>query len=158
NGGVLPLRLNPGDNLVVAGPRAADANACCVWTSYFHQEYGSLSILDAIRARAATAGVNVYQDTGPAPKLAPLPVPQPPYPPAPTRPQPRPSLPAARLALIQNFHNQGVPVVVLLVLPRPYVISDWNGIADAIVVTYRGGEEMGPAVASLLFGDYTPRG
>ena len=25
-------------------------------------------------------------------------------------------------------------------------------------MTYRGGEEMGPAAASLLFGDYTPRG
>ncbi|MFD0632120.1 glycoside hydrolase family 3 C-terminal domain-containing protein [Catenulispora yoronensis] len=49
-------------------------------------------------------------------------------------------------------------MVVLLVLPRPYVISDWSGIADAIVVTYRGGEEMGPAAASLLFGDYTPSG
>ncbi|GAB3887709.1 hypothetical protein GCM10027612_26990 [Microbispora bryophytorum subsp. camponoti] len=26
------------------------------------------------------------------------------------------------------------------------------------MVTYRGGEEVGPATASLLFGDYTPRG
>jgi beta-glucosidase len=26
------------------------------------------------------------------------------------------------------------------------------------VVTYRGGEEMGPALAGLLFGDYQPRG
>jgi hypothetical protein len=38
------------------------------------------------------------------------------------------------------------------------VISDWNNLADAIVVTYRGGEEVGPATASLLFGDYTPHG
>jgi hypothetical protein len=49
-------------------------------------------------------------------------------------------------------------VVVLLVLPRPYVISDWNTLADAIVVTYRSGEEMGPAAAGLLFGDYQPSG
>src|SRR4029079_19205681 len=41
NDGVLPVRLNPGDNLVVAGPRATDGNACCIWTSFFHQEYGS---------------------------------------------------------------------------------------------------------------------
>ena len=53
NDGVLPMRLNPGDNIVVAGPRATDPNACCIWTSYFHQEYGSLNIIDAIRARAA---------------------------------------------------------------------------------------------------------
>jgi hypothetical protein len=70
----------------------------------------------------------------------------------------QPFLPADQLAVIQNFRNQGIPVVVLLVLPRPYVITDWNNLANAIVVTYRGGEEMGPAAASLLFGDYTPRG
>jgi beta-glucosidase-like glycosyl hydrolase len=51
NDGVLPMRLSAGDNIVVAGPRATDPLSCCIWTSYFHQEYGSLNILDAIRAR-----------------------------------------------------------------------------------------------------------
>ncbi|MBS2963050.1 glycoside hydrolase family 3 C-terminal domain-containing protein [Actinocrinis puniceicyclus] len=31
-------------------------------------------------------------------------------------------------------------------------------MADAIVVTYRGGEQMCPAAAGLLFGDYAPTG
>ncbi len=158
NDGLLPLRLSAGDNIVVAGPRATDSNACCIWTSYFHQEYGSRNILDAIKARAATAGVNVYQDTGPSPKLAVVAVGEASYTHATNWVKEQPYLPADQLAIIQNFRNQGVPVVVLLVLPRPYVISDWNGLANAIVVTYRGGEEMGPAAASLLFGDYTPRG
>jgi hypothetical protein len=47
---------------------------------------------------------------------------------------------------------------VLLVMPRPYVISEWHELSSALVVTYRGGEEMGPAAAGLLFGDYQPRG
>ncbi|WP_394838026.1 discoidin domain-containing protein [Pendulispora rubella] len=158
NDGVLPLRLAAGDNIVVAGPRAADGNACCIWTSYFHQEYGSLTIFDAIKTRAARAGVNVYQDTGPSPKLAVVAVGEASYTHATNWVKEQPYLPAEQLAVIQNFRNQGVPVVVLLVLPRPYVISDWQGLASAIVVTYRGGEEMGPAAASLLFGDYTPRG
>ncbi|TDV40987.1 discoidin domain-containing protein [Actinophytocola oryzae] len=158
NDGVLPMRLNRGDNIVVAGPRAADGLACCIWTSYFHQEYGSQTILDAIRSRAATAGVNVYQDTGPAPKLAVVAVGEPSYTHATSWVKEQPYLPADQLAVIQNFRNQGIPVVVLLVLPRPYVITEWNGLANAIVVTYRGGEEMGPAAAGLLFGDYQPRG
>jgi hypothetical protein len=70
----------------------------------------------------------------------------------------QPYLPADQLALIQSFKSQGIPVVVLLTMARPYVISEWNTLADAIVVNYRGGEEVGPAAASLLFGDYTPRG
>ncbi|MCO5996356.1 discoidin domain-containing protein [Actinoallomurus rhizosphaericola] len=158
NDGVLPIKLKAGDNLVVAGPRATDGAACCVWTSYFHQNYGSLDILDAIKARAAKAGVNVYQDTGPSPKLAVVAVGEPSYTHATAWTKEQPYLPADQLAIIQNFHDQGIPVVVVMDLPRPTVISEWNGIADAIVMTYRGGEEVGPATASLLFGDYTPHG
>jgi hypothetical protein len=158
NDGVLPLRLAPGDNIVVAGPRATDSASCCVWTSYFHQEYGSRNILDAIRARAATAGVNVHQDTGPAPKLAVVAVGEPSYTHATSWVKEQPYLPADQLAVIQNFRRQGIPVVVALVMPRPYVITEWHDLASAIVVTYRGGEEMGPALASLLFGDYAPSG
>jgi len=158
NDGVLPIRLNAGDNIVVAGPRAADGGACCVWTSYFHTEYGSQNFIDAIRARASQAGVNVYQDTGPSPKLAVVAVGEASYTHGTNWVKEQPYLPADQRAIIQNFRNQGIPVVVLLVMPRPYVITDWNGIANAIVVTYRGGEQMGPATASLLFGDYTPRG
>jgi beta-glucosidase len=158
NDGVLPVRLAAGDNIVVAGPRATDGLACCIWTSYFHQEYGSRTILDAIRARALNASVNVFQDSGPAPKLAIVAVGEASYTHGTNWVKEQPYLPADQLAIIQNFRNQGIPVVVLLVLPRPYVITDWHGIANAVVVTYRGGEEMGPAAASLLFGDYTPRG
>lgn len=158
NNGVLPIRLNRGDNIVVAGPRAADGLACCVWTSYFHQEYGSRTILEAIRDRATTAGVNVYQDTGPAPKLAVVAVGEASYTHGTNWVKEQPYLPPDQLAVIQNFRNQGIPVVVLLVLPRPYVITEWHDLASAIVITYRGGEEMGPAAASLLFGDYQPRG
>jgi beta-glucosidase len=158
NNGVLPMRLAAGDNIVVAGPRATDTAACCIWTSYFHQEYGSLSLLDAIKARAAQSGVNVYQDTGPAPKLAVVAVGEPSYTHATSWVKEQPYLPADQLAVIQNFQRQGIPVVVVLVMPRPYVITEWNDLASAIVVTYRGGEEVGPATASLLFGDISPRG
>ncbi|MFI7030815.1 discoidin domain-containing protein [Microbispora rosea] len=158
NNGALPLKLKAGDNVVVAGPRATDGSACCIWTSFFHQEYGSQTLLDAVRARAATTGVNVYQDTGPSPKLAIVAVGEPTYTHATAWVKEQPQLPADQLSVIQNFKNQGIPVVVVLTLPRPIVISEWNGLADAIVVTYRGGEEVGPATASLLFGDYTPRG
>jgi beta-glucosidase len=159
NNGVLPLtKLKSGDNIVVAGPRATDGASCCIWTSYFHPDYGSLDILDAIKARAATAGVNVYQDSGPSPKVAVVAVGEPSYTHATAWTKEQPYLPADQVSIIQNFHNQGIPVVVVMDLPRPTVISDWNGIADAIVMTYRGGEEVGPATASLLFGDYTPHG
>jgi beta-glucosidase-like glycosyl hydrolase len=158
NNGALPIRLNPGDNIVVAGPRATDTGACCIWTSFFHQEYGSQSILDAVRSRASRSGVNVYQDTGPAPKLAVVAVGEASYTHATSWVKEQPYLPPDQLAVIQNFQRQGIPVVVALVMPRPYVITEWHDLAASIVVTYRGGEEMGPALAGLLFGDYAARG
>ncbi|SBT46049.1 discoidin domain-containing protein [Micromonospora narathiwatensis] len=158
DGAVLPVRLNPGDNIVVAGPRAADPAGCCVWTSFFHQEYGSQTILDAVRSRATKNGVNVYADDGPNPKLAVVAVGEASYTHATNWPKEQPYLPPDQLALIQNFRSRGIPVVVALVMPRPYVITEWRDLANAIVVTYRGGEEMGPALASLLFGDYVPSG
>jgi beta-glucosidase len=158
-GAVLPLRLARGDNIVVTGGMAADNNACCIWTSYFHQEYGSQNILDAITSRASTAGVNVYRDTAPTkPRLAVVVAGEPSYTHATFWPKEQAYLPADQVALIRSWKSQGVPVVVVLGMPRPIVISDWNDVADAIVVTYRGGEEMGPATAALLFGDVTPRG
>jgi hypothetical protein len=129
-----------------------------MWTSYFHQEHGSRNILDAIRARATTAGVNVYQDAGPSPKLAIVAVGEASYTHGTNWVKEQPYLPADQLSIIQNFRNQGIPVVVALVMPRPYVITEWHDLVAAIVVTYRGGEQMGPALASLLFGDYTPSG
>ena len=158
NTGVLPVRLNPGDTIVVAGPRATDPAACCVWTSYFHQEYGSRNILDAIRDRAARAGVNVALNTAPNPRLALVAVGEASYTHGTNWVKEQPYLPPDQVAAIRGFQQQGIPVVVVLVLPRPYVITDWVGLAGAIVVTYRGGEEMGPALASLLFGDYLPSG
>ncbi len=158
NDGVLPLRLNSGDNVVVAGDRATDGASCCIWSSYFHPDYGSLDQLDALKARAQQNGVNVYQGSATAPKVAVVYVGEPSYTHATAWPDTQPYLPADQVALIQNFKNQGIPVVVVLTLPRPIVMSDWNNLADAIVVTYRGGEEVGPATASLLFGDFTPRG
>ncbi|GIF54164.1 discoidin domain-containing protein [Asanoa iriomotensis] len=158
DGAVLPLRLNAGDTVVVAGPRATDTSACCIWTSYFHQEYGSLTMLDAIRARGATAGVNVVSGDAPNPKVAIVAVGEGSYTHGTQWVKEQPYLPPDQLALIQNFRARGIPVVVALVMPRPYVITEWNDLANAIVVTYRGGEEMGPALASLLFGDYAPTG
>ncbi|MEV4534290.1 discoidin domain-containing protein [Asanoa sp. NPDC049518] len=158
DGAVLPLRLSAGDTVVVAGPRATDTSACCIWTSYFHQEYGSQTMLDAIRARGAQAGVNVVSGDAPNPKVAIVAVGEGSYTHGTQWVKEQPYLPPDQLALIRGFRARGIPVVVALVLPRPYVITDWNADANAIVVTYRGGEEMGPALASLLFGDYAPTG
>ncbi|WP_051798074.1 discoidin domain-containing protein [Catenuloplanes japonicus] len=158
NANVLPLRLAAGSTVVVTGPRAADTGSCCIWTSYFHQEYGSQSTVDALISRGAAAGVNVVRDTAANPSLAIVSVGEPYYTHATSWVKEQPYLPPDQLELIRSWKARGVPVVVLLTMARPYVISEWNEIADAVVVNFRAGEEVGPALAGLLFGDYKPTG
>ncbi|MDR7321162.1 beta-glucosidase-like glycosyl hydrolase [Catenuloplanes niger] len=155
---VLPLRLPAGSDIVVTGPRATDTGSCCIWTSYFHQEYGSLSTYDALAARAASAGVTVHRDSAPNPSLAIVAVGEPYYTHATSWTQTAPYLPPDQLELIRSWKARGVPVVVLLTMARPYVISEWHEIADAVVVNFRAGEEVGPALAGLVFGDHRPTG
>ena len=160
NTGVLPLRgLNAGDSILVAGARANDGPSCCIWTSYFHTEYGSQTMYQAIQTRAQQAGLNVYLDTAPVtPKVAIVIVGEPSYTHATNWDINSPFLPADQLAIIQNLRNQNIPTVVVYTMPRPYVITTENGIANAIVIAYRSGEGGGPALAGLLFGDYSPTG
>jgi beta-glucosidase len=159
NDGVLPLTLASGTTVVVTGARAADGPSCCIWTSYFHPEYGALTILQALQARGKAGGFNVYQDTAPTtPNVAIVAVGEASYTHGTDWPNTQPYLPADQVALIQNFKNAGVKVVVLLVLPRPYVISDWNNLADAVIAVYRSGDEGAPAMADVVFGDYVAHG
>lgn len=159
NNGQLPLRLNAGDSILVTGARANDGASCCIWTSYFHQDYGSQTMYEAIQERAQQAGVNVYLDTAPVtPKVAVAIIGEASYTHGTYWPKEQPYLPASELAALQAIKAQGIPLVIVYVMPRPYVITWESQNADAIVIAYRSGEGGGPAVAQLLFGDYEPTG
>ncbi len=159
NNGILPLKNMPsGSNVVVAGPRATDGPAGCIWTSYWHSEFGMPNIYQAIQQRGQQAGVNVYLNSAANPRAAIVVVGEKAYTHGTDWPKEQPYLPADQLSIIQNFKNAGVPVVVVLVLPRPYVITMWRDLADAIVVIYRSGEENAVPLAQLLWGDTTPKG
>ncbi len=159
NTGVLPLRVNAGDTLLVTGARANDGPSCCIWTSYFHTEYNSQTMWQAIQQRAQQAGVNAYLDTAPVtPKAAIVITGEPSYTHGTSWPKEQPYLTADQLTLIQNLKAQGIPVVVVYTMPRPYVILWESQNVDAIVIAYRSGEGGGPALAQLLFGDYLPTG
>ncbi len=153
NDGTLPLRLKKGDNIEVKGD-CDDGARYVLWMSGFHKEYGAQTILQAITARAAQAGVTV--NGGGAPKAAIVVAGEPWYTHGSAWAKEAPFIPQA--GMIQDYHDKGIPVVVVLILPRPYIITDWNDAASSIVVCYRCGDGGGPAVAQCLFGDYEPHG
>lgn len=68
------------------------------------------------------------------------------------------TLPGHQEELITAVAATGKPVVVLLVGGSAITMSNWIDKVPAIVDIWYPGEEGGPAVAAVLFGDYNPAG
>jgi beta-glucosidase len=67
-------------------------------------------------------------------------------------------LPEGQEALLQALVKTGKPVVLVLLNGRPLTLP-WESLnCAAILETWFGGIEAGPAVADVLFGDYNPSG
>jgi beta-glucosidase len=67
-------------------------------------------------------------------------------------------LPGNQEKLIQELHQTGKPVVVLLVGGSAITMNEWISDADAIVSLWYPGEAGGLAVANLLTGKINPAG
>ncbi len=67
-------------------------------------------------------------------------------------------LPGVQQQLADRILGLGKPVVVLLANGRPLAIPELAARAPAILETWFLGVQAGPAVADVLFGDYSPSG
>lgn len=163
NNGVLPLKVNSGDTLVVAGPRAtsddfgSDNIANVIWQSIYHDNPQAKSYYQGIKDRAGT-GVNVVLNDASTAKAAVVVIGEKSYTHGTEWPEKQPTIPAAQIAEINKFYNRGIPVIAVVVMPRPYVLTDILDKCAAVVVVYRPGNGGGLATAQLLFGDYMPTG
>ncbi|TVY02107.1 carbohydrate-binding protein [Cohnella terricola] len=163
NNGVLPLKANSGDTIVVAGPRATsddmanDNIANVIWQSIYHDNPAAKSYFQGIKDRAGT-GVNVVLNDATQAKAAVVVIGEKSYTHGTEWPDKQVTLPADQVAQIDKFYNRGIPVIAVVVMPRPYVLTDILNKCAAVVVVYRPGNGGGLATAQLLFGDYLPKG
>jgi beta-glucosidase len=63
-----------------------------------------------------------------------------------------------QVALLKALKKTGKPLVLVLMNGRPLTIRYENNIVDAILETWFGGTEAGPAIVETLFGDSNPSG
>jgi hypothetical protein len=175
NDGALPLRLPAGSSIVVTGPRANDPSCMVTWRSDFHNnDYGSLTIYQAIVARAAQDGITVFTNAAAVGTntiaTAVVVVGESYYTHGTYWDKNSPWLPddpigaahdtndMPQFSLIQSFHDNHVPTTTICLLPRPYVLTNVVALSDALMVVYRPGDEGGPAIAEIMFGDHLPSG
>lgn len=174
NDGALPLRLPAGSTLVVAGPRADDPSCMVTWRSDFHgTEFGDLTIYQAIKQRAERDGITVYKDAAPAgvtPTAAIVVVGESYFTHGTEWDKEKPYLPGDPIGpahdakwgnqygIITSFKSRNIPTTTVLILPRPYILTNVVPQTNALLAAYRPGDSGGPAVADVLFGDVFPRG
>ena len=61
--------------------------------------------------------------------------------------------PEAQLNLVRELHKTGMPVITVVLLGRPYVMTEIVELSDAVLVAYRPGVTMGAdAIAAALLG------
>lgn len=162
NNAVLPLKLSNNDEIVVTGSRSAwpnkDNDPNTIWQSIYYDDAQAKTYTQAMLERAATEGIKVYQDTSANTKVAVVVIGEKGYTHGTEWVDKNPNIPDDQLAIIRKFHDRGIKVVTVILMPRPYVLTKLVDISDAIVVVYRGGTGIGQATAACLFGDFQPGG
>ncbi len=168
NDGVLPLNLASGEQLLVTGSRADDGESQSIWTSYFHASAGAKTMFEAISEKATEKGITTYLDEAPNPSAAVVIIGEPTYTHGTSWDKEEPYIHDAYfeisdtyeydLSTLEEVDAMGIPYVVVVIMPRPYILADVKEMTDALLIAYRPGDGGGPALAQILFGEYEPQG
>jgi beta-glucosidase len=67
-------------------------------------------------------------------------------------------LPGPQVALLQEIHAAGKPIILVLMAGRPITLEGVEPLADAILMAWHPGTMGGPAIADVLTGAYNPSG
>ena len=67
-------------------------------------------------------------------------------------------IPKAQQKLITELATVGKPITLVMVQGRPRIINNIEPLAKSVIMAYLPGNEGGPAIADILFGDVNPSG
>lgn len=165
SGKVLPLDKSSGKHYLVTGSRADDGESYRIWTSSFHREHGAKTMYEALQQFGKENSFFV-SDTEANPDASIVIIGEPTYTHRTMWTLEQPYVHDATeytpnerdLSVLKEARDLGKPVIVVLIMPRPFILTNILEYADAIIVAYRPGDGAGPALCQVLFGDYAPKG
>jgi len=67
-------------------------------------------------------------------------------------------LTSSQQEMLEAIHETGTPIVVVVLLARPYILTWCSENAAAILVAYLPGTQGGIAIADVLLGKVNPQG
>lgn len=161
NDGLLPLK--PSGQILVAGARAGDMDSLTGgWTS----KQDGVTIVEAIRRRVGSTGNVVYEAENleraialaKESKVAVMVVGEPSYMHSPPWGADRLDLTSSQSEMLEALKKTGIPIVVVVMMGRPYILSWCAENTGAILSAYYPGSMGGIAIAETLFGDNNPHG
>lgn len=162
NNGVLPIVPGTVSQIGVAGPRATwenkDKDPNVIWQSIYYDNPQAMNYLQAFTSRASGNGISVVGGQGTSPDVAVVVIGEEGYTHGTQWADKNPNIPDDQLNAIRDFSNRGIPVITVVITPRPYVLTEVVNISSAVMLVYRGGNGIAQATAELCFGDYNPTG
>ncbi len=161
NEGVLPL--SHVKTILVAGERAADVDSLTGgWTA----KQSGVTIVEAISMTAGPDAIVHYVADNPEEAkvlakesdVAIVVVGEPAYMHNPPWGASTLELTTSQQAMLEAIHEIGIPLIVVVLMARPYILTWCAENADAILVAYLPGTQGAQAIAETLFGLVNPQG
>ena len=117
-----------------------------------------MNYVDAFTQRASNDGLTVISGQGIAPDVAVVVIGEQAYTHGTEWDDKNPNIPEDQIDIIRDFANRNIPVITVVISPRPYVLTEVTELSSAVMLVYRGGNGIAQATAELCFGDYNPSG
>lgn len=129
-----------------------------IWQTIYYDNPQAMNYVEAFTSRATDDGISVVGGQGTSPDVAVVVIGEEGYTHGTQWADKNPNIPEDQLDAIRDFADRGIPVVTVVISPRPYVLTEVLNLSSDVMLVYRGGNGIAQATAEICFGDFNLTG